>query len=132
MQRLRIENKPILALTLVDPPPDSNLEPSKRAGVFNINSNPFTTRPEIDGTFGVVTSTHWIGTAVGMVLLERGGNAFDGAVFQLKHLVPIKGFIGSNRRHYGLTLATEGCPDYLLRGRGSMAPAESVTLGQAR
>jgi gamma-glutamyltranspeptidase / glutathione hydrolase len=45
-----------------------------------INPNPFTTRPEIDGTFGVVTSTHWIGTAVGMATLEKGGNAFDAAV----------------------------------------------------
>ena len=46
----------------------------------NINSGPFTTRPEIDGTFGVVASTHWIGTAVGMSMLERGGNAFDAGV----------------------------------------------------
>jgi len=45
----------------------------------NINPNPFTTRPEIEGTFGVVTSTHWIATAVGMGILERGGNAFDAA-----------------------------------------------------
>ncbi|HEX4557037.1 MAG TPA: gamma-glutamyltransferase family protein, partial [Xanthobacteraceae bacterium] len=45
----------------------------------NINPNPFTTRPEIDGTFGVVTSTHWIATAVGMAALEKGGNAFDAA-----------------------------------------------------
>jgi gamma-glutamyltranspeptidase/glutathione hydrolase len=45
----------------------------------NINPNPFTTRPEIDGTFGVVTSTHWIATAVGMATLEKGGNAFDAA-----------------------------------------------------
>ncbi|HEX2654426.1 MAG TPA: gamma-glutamyltransferase family protein [Xanthobacteraceae bacterium] len=43
----------------------------------NINPNPFTTRPEIEGTFGVVTSTHWIATAVGMATLEKGGNAFD-------------------------------------------------------
>jgi gamma-glutamyltranspeptidase / glutathione hydrolase len=40
----------------------------------------FTTRPEIKGTFGVVTSTHWIASAVGMSVLERGGNAFDAAV----------------------------------------------------
>ncbi len=45
----------------------------------NINPNPFTTRPEIEGTFGVVTSTHWIATAVGMSVLEKGGNAFDAA-----------------------------------------------------
>ena len=46
----------------------------------NISPRPFTTRPEIEGTFGVVTSTHWIATAVGMGMLERGGNAFDAAV----------------------------------------------------
>ena len=46
----------------------------------NINPQPFTTRPEIEGTFGVVASTHWIATAVGMAMLEKGGNAFDAAV----------------------------------------------------
>src|SRR5436305_4626409 len=41
---------------------------------------PFTTRPEIDGTFGVAATTHWIATAVAMAILEKGGNAFDAGV----------------------------------------------------
>ena len=40
----------------------------------------FTTRPEILGTFGIVTSTHWLATAAGMAMLEKGGNAFDACV----------------------------------------------------
>jgi gamma-glutamyltranspeptidase/glutathione hydrolase len=40
----------------------------------------FTTRPDLVGNFGMVTSTHWLATASGMSVLERGGNAFDAAV----------------------------------------------------
>ncbi|WP_151637790.1 gamma-glutamyltransferase family protein [Noviherbaspirillum aerium] len=40
----------------------------------------FTTRPEIKGTFGVVSSTHWLASQTAMGVLERGGNAFDAAV----------------------------------------------------
>ncbi|GHC95487.1 gamma-glutamyltransferase [Nocardiopsis terrae] len=40
----------------------------------------FTTRPELRGDFGMVASTHWLASATGMSVLERGGNAFDAAV----------------------------------------------------
>lgn len=51
----------------------------------------FTTRPEILGTFGVVTTTHWLATATGMAMLEKGGNAFDAcaaAAFVLQVVEP--------------------------------------------
>jgi gamma-glutamyltranspeptidase/glutathione hydrolase len=51
----------------------------------------FTTRPEILCTFGVVTSTHWMASATGMAMLEKGGNAFDAcmaAAFVLQIVEP--------------------------------------------
>jgi len=39
----------------------------------------FTTRPTLQGTFGMVSSTHWIASQSAMAVLERGGNAFDAA-----------------------------------------------------
>ena len=38
------------------------------------------TRPELRGSFGMVSSTHWLASGAGMAMLERGGNAFDAAV----------------------------------------------------
>lgn len=40
----------------------------------------FTTRPTLQGTFGMVSTTHWIASATAMAVLETGGNAFDAAV----------------------------------------------------
>jgi gamma-glutamyltranspeptidase/glutathione hydrolase len=38
------------------------------------------TRPDLQGTFGMTATTHWLATASGQAVLERGGNAFDAAV----------------------------------------------------
>ena len=40
----------------------------------------FTTRPTLQGTFGMVSSTHWLASQAAMRELELGGNAFDAAV----------------------------------------------------
>jgi gamma-glutamyltranspeptidase/glutathione hydrolase len=40
----------------------------------------FTTRPTLQGTFGMASTTHWIASGVAMSVLERGGNAYDAAV----------------------------------------------------
>lgn len=37
-------------------------------------------RPELTGTLGAVSATHWSAAAAGMAVLERGGNAFDAVV----------------------------------------------------
>ena len=39
----------------------------------------FTTRPTLQGHFGMVSATHWLATAAAQSVLERGGNAFDAA-----------------------------------------------------
>jgi len=59
----------------------------------------FTTRPEIKGTFGVVSSTHWIAASVAMAVLERGGNAFDAATaagFTLQVVEPHQNGLGGD------------------------------------
>ncbi|MBC7272340.1 MAG: gamma-glutamyltransferase [Streptomyces sp.] len=40
----------------------------------------FTTRPTLQGTFGMASSTHWLASQSAMAVLEDGGNAYDAAV----------------------------------------------------
>jgi hypothetical protein len=84
-----------MALAAVVAPSERTLGASNRTGTSDFSlhseasperatsaaiSTPFTTRPELDGTFGAVATTHWIATAVAMGILEKGGNAFDAGI----------------------------------------------------
>ena len=48
--------------------------------LFETWQRPFTTRPELEGKFGMVASSDYVASAAGMRVLELGGNAFDAAV----------------------------------------------------
>ena len=65
----------------------------------------FTTRPELRGTFGMVASTHWLASAAGMAVLERGGNVgnvssiagVEGQAYSAGYCAAKHGLIGLTR-----------------------------------
>jgi gamma-glutamyltranspeptidase/glutathione hydrolase len=85
---------------------------------------PFTTRPTLQGTFGMSASTHWLATAAAQAVLERGGNAFDAATagaFVLHVVEPHLNGPGGDMTAVFVTAAEPGKP-VVLMGQGP-APA---------
>lgn len=93
---------------------------------------PFTTRPTLQGTFGMSASTHWIATAAAQAVLERGGNAFDAATagaFVLHVVEPHLNGPGGDMTGVFVTAQEPGEP-VVLMGQGP-APA-GATPGHYR
>lgn len=89
--------------------------------------NSFTTRPTLEGTFGMTASTHWLATASAQAVLERGGNAFDAAVagaFVLHVVEPHLNGPGGDMTGVFATAASPGVP-VVLMGQGP-APAAAT------
>nr|WP_309126430.1 gamma-glutamyltransferase [Kocuria sp.] len=88
----------------------------------------FSTRPDLQGTFGMAASTHWLATAAAQAVLERGGNAFDAAVaggFVLHVVEPHLNGPGGDLVGLFATAADPGRP-VVLMGQGPAPAGASV------
>jgi len=82
----------------------------------------FTTRPTLQGTFGMASSTHWLASATAMAVLEDGGNAFDAAVAAGFVLQVVEPHLNGPGGEVPIILAPAGGPVRVLCGQGP-APA---------
>jgi gamma-glutamyltranspeptidase/glutathione hydrolase len=82
-----------------------------------------TTRPTLRGTFGMVSSTHWLASQAAMAELEAGGNAFDAAVAGAFVLHVVEPHLNGPGGEVPAIFATAGDPTpTVLCGQGT-APA---------
>ncbi len=89
---------------------------------------PFTTRPTLQGTFGMSASTHWLATAAAQAVLERGGNAFDAVTagaFVLHVVEPHLNGPGGDMTGVFVTASDPGTP-VVLMGQGPAPAAATV------
>ena len=90
--------------------------------------NVFTTRPTLQGTFGMTASTHWLATACAQAVLERGGNAFDAAVagaFVLHVVEPHLNGPGGDMTGVFVTASEPDAPRVLM-GQGPAPQAATI------
>ncbi|MEU0493582.1 gamma-glutamyltransferase family protein [Nocardiopsis sp. NPDC006139] len=85
----------------------------------------FTTRPQLRGDFGMVASTHWLASATGMSVLERGGNAFDAVVAAGFTLQVVEPHLNGPGGEVPVVFQAAGGPVRVLCGQG-VAPAAAT------
>ncbi|MGY1496387.1 gamma-glutamyltransferase family protein [Streptomyces sp. QTS52] len=82
----------------------------------------FTTRPTLQGTFGMVSSTHWLASQSAMAVLETGGNAYDAAVAAGFVLHVVEPHLNGPAGEVPIIIAPAGGEVRVLCGQG-VAPA---------
>ena len=90
----------------------------------------FTTRPTLQGTFGMVSSTHWLASQSAMAVLEDGGNAYDAAVAAGFVLHVVEPHLNGPAGEVPIILAPAGGEVRVLCGQGP-AP-EGATIDHYR
>jgi len=86
----------------------------------------FTTRPTLQGTFGMASSTHWLASQSAMSVLEDGGNAYDAAVAAGFVLHVVEPHLNGPAGEVPLILAPAGGPVQVLCGQGVAPRGASV------
>ncbi|KPC63945.1 gamma-glutamyltransferase family protein [Streptomyces chattanoogensis] len=86
----------------------------------------FTTRPTLQGTFGMASTTHWLASQSAMAVLEDGGNAFDAAVAAGFVLHVVEPHLNGPAGEVPILLAPAGGPVQVLCGQGPAPAGASV------
>jgi gamma-glutamyltranspeptidase/glutathione hydrolase len=86
----------------------------------------FTTRPTLQGTFGMASSTHWLASQCAMAVLEDGGNAFDAAVAAGFVLHVVEPHLNGPAGEVQIILAPAGGRPSVLCGQGPAPAGASV------
>ncbi|MFF4279493.1 gamma-glutamyltransferase family protein [Streptomyces kronopolitis] len=86
----------------------------------------FTTRPTLQGTFGMASTTHWLASQSAMAVLEEGGNAFDAAVAAGFVLHVVEPHLNGPAGEVPIILAPAGGPVRVLCGQGPAPAGASV------
>ncbi|GLW18094.1 gamma-glutamyltransferase [Streptomyces sp. NBRC 13847] len=86
----------------------------------------FTTRPTLQGTFGMASTTHWLASQSAMAVLEDGGNAFDAAVAAGFVLHVVEPHLNGPAGEVPIILAPAGGPVRVLCGQGPAPAGASV------
>ncbi|MGG2459636.1 gamma-glutamyltransferase family protein [Streptomyces sp. RGM 3693] len=86
----------------------------------------FTTRPTLQGTFGMAATTHWLASQSAMAVLEDGGNAFDAAVAAGFVLHVVEPHLNGPAGEVPIILAPVDRPVRVLCGQGPAPAGASV------
>ncbi|MFI0227169.1 gamma-glutamyltransferase family protein [Streptomyces lydicus] len=86
----------------------------------------FTTRPTLQGTFGMASTTHWLASQSAMAVLEDGGNAYDAAVAAGFVLHVVEPHLNGPAGEVPILLAPADGPVRVLCGQGPAPAGASV------
>ncbi|MCI2422262.1 gamma-glutamyltransferase family protein [Saccharopolyspora sp. K220] len=86
----------------------------------------FTSRPTLQGTHGMASSTHWLASSSAMAVLEEGGNAFDAAVAAGFVLQVVEPHLNGPGGEVPIIIAPTGDSPQVICGQGPAPAAATI------